>query len=83
MFRKAKRTQKSKHLLKYKKLRNLVVSLVRQERERYFNSLHSASNKTFWKTMKLLKKNQVTIPSLQHDNIEVKSDKEKTCRHAQ
>ena len=28
--------------------------------------------------MKLLKKNQVTIPSLQHDNIEVKSDKEKT-----
>ena len=61
-FRKAKRTQKSKHLLKYKKLRNL----------------HSASNKTFWKTMKLLKKNQVTIPSLQHDNIEAKSDKEKT-----
>ena len=28
--------------------------------------------------MKLLKKNQVTIPSLQHDNIEAKSDKEKT-----
>ena len=63
-FRKAKRTQKSKHLLKYKKLRNLVVCLVRQERERYFNSLHSASNKTFWKTMKLNSKEKSSDHSI-------------------
>jgi hypothetical protein len=45
MFQKAKRSHK---LLQFKKLRNKVVTMLRQEKI----SLSGADNKTFWKTMK-------------------------------
>jgi hypothetical protein len=48
MFQKAKRSHKQQHLLQFKKLRNKVVTMLRQEKI----SLSGADNKTFWKTMK-------------------------------
>ena len=78
MFRKAKRSHKKQHLLQFKKLRNECVTMLRQEKLKYFNSLSGASNKTFWKTMKCLNKKEDTIPSLQEGNNQAINDKEKS-----
>ena len=56
MFRKAKRTNNINHMRKFRQLRNKVVTMLRQERMKYFNALSGASNKTFWKAMKCLHK---------------------------
>ena len=78
MFQKAKRSHKQQHLLQFKKLRNKVVTMLRQEKIKYFNSLSGADNKSFWKTMKCLNKKEDTIPSLQEGNIQAINAKEKS-----
>ena len=47
-------------------------------RSAYFNSLTSANSKQFWKTVKLVNKQQETIPVLSQDNINAITDKEKS-----
>ena len=76
MFRKAKRTNNINHMRKFRQLRNKVVTMLRQERMKYFNALSGASNKTFWKSMKCLHKQRNVIPVLQEDNITAVSDNE-------
>ena len=78
MFQKAKRSHKQQHLLQIKKLRNKVVTMLRQEKIKYYNSLSGADNKSFWKTMKCLNKKEDTIPSLQEGNIQGVNAKEKS-----
>ena len=47
-------------------------------RSAYFNSLTSANNKQLWKTVKLVNKQQETIPVLSQGNINAITDKEKS-----
>ena len=75
MFQKAKRRHKQQHLLQFKKIRNKVVTMLRQEKIKYFNSLSGADNK---KTMKCLNKKEDLIPSLQEGNIQAINAKEKS-----
>ena len=43
-----------------------------------FDSLSTASNKQFWKTVKLLNKQQVLIPTLKQDGVSADTDEEKS-----
>ena len=78
MFLRAKRSKNPTHFAKYKKIRNNVTTMLRSAKQRYFNSLTSANSKQFWKTVKLVNKQQETIPVLSQDNIKAITDKEKS-----
>ena len=78
MFLRAKRSKNPTHFAKYKKIRNNVTTMLRSAKQRYFNSLTSANSKQFWKTVKLVNKQQETIPVLSQDNINAITDKEKS-----
>ena len=75
-FKKAKKSMSEVYIQKYKRLRNKIVSLLRNKKKEYFNRLATASNKEFWKTIKLLK-NRGTIPALQYHDCTVSQDSEK------
>ena len=47
-------------------------------KQNYFNSLTSANSKQFWKTVKLVNKQQETIPVLSQDNTNAITDEEKS-----
>ena len=64
------------YIQKYKRLRNKIVSVLRNKKKEYFNRLTTASNKEFWKTIKLLK-NRGTIPALRYHDCTVSQDSEK------
>ena len=70
MFRKAKRTNNINHMRKFRQLRNKVVTMLRQERMKYFNALSGASNKTFWKAMKCLHQCNSSFTRRQHHSSE-------------
>ena len=78
MFLRAKQSKNPTHFAKYKKIRNNVTTMLRSAKQRYFNSLTSANSKQFWKTVKLVNKQQETIPVLSQDNINAITDKEKS-----
>ena len=42
--------------------------MLQNAKQQYFNSLSSSSIKTFWKTVKLLSKKEVSIPTLNADD---------------
>ena len=65
------------YIQKYKRLRNKIVSFLRKKKKEYFNTLATASNKEFWKTIKLLDKNRGTIPALRYHDCTVSQDSEK------
>ena len=77
MFQKAKRSKKESHYDQFKKLRNTVVSLMRKEKQKYFNNLTGANTKKFWKAVKYLNKNKQSIPTLEQDNVYAVSDVDK------
>ena len=52
--------------------------MLRSAKQNYFNSLTSANSKHFWKTVKLVNKQQETIPVLSQDNINAITDEEKS-----
>ena len=78
MFLRAKRNKNPTHFAKYKKIRNDVTTMLRSAKQNYFNSLTSANSKQFWKTVKLVNKQQETIPVLSQDNINAITDEEKS-----
>ena len=53
------------------------MNLVRNGKRQYFESLASADNKKFWKSVKLLNKIRETIPTLQYGDCIPSTDKEK------
>ena len=71
------RSMSEVYIQKYKRLRNKIVSLLRNKNKEYFNRLATASNKDFWKTMKLLNKNRGTIAAPQYHDGTVSQDSEK------
>ena len=53
--------------------------MLQDAKQQYFNSLSSSSSKKFWKTVKLLRKKGVSIPTLNADNgITAVTDEEKS-----
>ena len=77
LFRKVKRSKKTSYFSRYKRLRNKVVHLLRNGKQQYFNTLTSANEKAFWKSVKLLNKNGENIPTLKSGDSVVASDKDK------
>ena len=78
MFQRAKRSKNPTHFTKYKKIRNDVTMMLRTAKQKYFDSLTSANNKQFWKTVKLVNKQEGSIPALSQDNINAVTDEEKS-----
>ena len=76
-FKKTKKSMSEVYIQKYKRLRNKIVSLLRNKKKEYFNTLTTAGNKEFWKTIKLLNQNRDTIPALQYHDCTVSQDSEK------
>ena len=50
--------------LKYKSLRNKVVSLLRSEKRKYKKNLNIKNPKSFWRTVRQLRPNSQSIPTL-------------------
>ena len=65
------------HFLQYKIVRNKIVYLLRNGKRQYFNNLATASDKMFWKSVRLLNKNQESIPPLHSNGAIVSEDKQK------
>ena len=78
LFQGAKRTADPARFNKYKRMRNKVTAMLRSAKQKYFDSLSTAGNKKFWKTVKLLNKQQVSIPTLQEDGVSAVTDEEKS-----
>ena len=77
-FLKAKKSNDPIHFALYKSLRNQIVGLLRVAKKDFFNSLALPTNsKQFWKTIKMINKEQSQIPSLSYDNLEAVTPKEK------
>ena len=77
LFRKAKRTKVRAHFAQYKTTRNRIVTLLRNKKQQYFNSIMTTDSKTFWKTIKMLNRNRETIPALHSGDYTASNDKEK------
>ena len=65
------------HFLQYKIVRNKIVYLLRNGKRQYFNNLATASDKMFWKSIRLFNKNQESIPPLHSNGTIVSEDKQK------
>ena len=76
-FLKAKKSNDPIHFALYKSLRNQIVGLLRVAKKDFFNSLAPTNSKQFWKTIKMINKEQSQIPSLSYDNLEAVTPKEK------
>ena len=79
LFSHAKRSGKRSDVEKYKRIRNRVVTQLRNAKSSYFRNLNLKSNsKTFWSHMKYLNKKHNSIPVLNHESVTANTN-EKTC----
>ena len=54
--------------MRYTAMRNKVVTLLRESKQRFFDELNNADTKQFWRTMRILNRKSSSIPSLQDEN---------------
>lgn len=73
-FRRAKKSGLSTHFQQYRNMRNKTVTMMRNAKKSFFSSLCMADKKKFWKTMKLLRKDQSTIPFLSYNDMTAQDD---------
>ncbi len=71
LYKKLKRSNNDYLSKAYLKSRNRVVAMLRSAKNKYFRSLCGASSSDFWKSVKFLNKNSITIPSLTLPNGDV------------
>ena len=65
LYRRARKTGQSAWKKKYKAARNETLKMLRKEKQDYFDKyVNNVSTKQFWKTMKYLRKDAVSIPTL-------------------
>ena len=76
-FHATKRSDRPEVATKYKKLRNKVVKMLREAKNLYLNRLNVGSKKQFWKAVKVLNKQQSTIPTLHHQETIAETNYEK------
>ena len=55
LFKRAKKSGKQVHFCQYKTVRNKIVCLLRSSKKQHFSNLANASDKEFWKSVRLLK----------------------------
>ena len=66
LFRRARSSGSTELWRKYKRMRNKVTSILKNSKQSFFaRNINSGNKKQFWKTMKYLRKEQSTIPTLQ------------------
>ena len=53
--------------MRYTAMRNKVVTLLRESKQRFFDELNNADTKQFWRTMRILNRKS-SVPSLQDEN---------------
>ena len=70
-FRAAKRSNDNLLWNKYKSIRNKVVELLRRGKRQYFYNLQTSTTKEFWKVIKVINKQESTIPTLWDNNTPV------------
>ena len=76
-FKVAKRSHDPRAAAKYRHLRNKVIKVMREARKDYLQKLNPLNTRQFWKTIKYLKKEQSTLPTLQHEHAFAESNQEK------
>ncbi len=77
MFQIAKRSENPTDFAKCKEIRNDVTTMLRTAKQSYFDSLTSASSKQVWKMVKLVNKQEGSIPVLSKDNVNAVKDEGK------
>ena len=76
-YRKYKHSQSHYHQNHYKKLRNKVITMLRQSKQKFFKTLHPNSNKAFWKAVNSLNKKDSVIPTLTFGGYAATTNREK------
>jgi len=61
----------------YKQQRNKVVKEMRKAKGHFFKNFNPSSSKQFWKTVKILNKNNISIPALVRNGTTVIKDFDK------
>ena len=78
-FHATKRSNKPEVAAKYKRLRNTVVKMLREAKNSHLNRLNVGSKKQFWKAVKVLSKQQSTIPTLHYQEATAETNYEKAA----
>ena len=76
-YRKAKRSNSGNYHSKYKNLRSIVITILRQSKHNFFKNLNPNSNKAFWKAVKCLNKKSSSMPTLTTSASTTTTDREK------
>ena len=79
LFRVAKRSSDPTHWSKYKHHQNYVVKLLRKRKQDFFQQLNTRDAKTFWKTVRILNRQESSIPALEINNTIIDTDLDKAC----
>ena len=66
LFRAASKTKMEAAVTKYKCVRNRVVAMLRTSKSKYFRNLGHSSQKDFWKAVKLIRRQESSIPALKN-----------------
>ena len=77
LFQKAKKSCNPTYKTQYKRVRNLIISQLRQEKQKYFHNLNPSNTKQFWKIVKVLNKHGTHSSSLTHYGVPCSSDLDK------
>ena len=76
-FRASKTSASPGVFLKYKRLRNKVVKLLKSAKVHYFRKLDPSNKKPFWRVVKYLNKKQSSLPVLCNNGKATSSDQQK------
>ena len=74
LFAAYKKSGNEYKLVEYKYTRNAIVSAIRVSKVKFFQKLHTADKKSFWKMVKRLTNNRSTIPTLIHNDVQISDD---------
>ena len=77
LFRTFKRTSSPTANQKFRAARNRVVAMLRLSKAKFFRSLQTLKPKEFWKAVKLLNKQESSVPTLSSNGNDVSDDREK------
>ena len=73
-YKRAKQTKNPKHWNTYKQKRNSVANKLKQAKRKYFTQFSPSNPKLFWKTVKILTKDDTRIPFLKDESGEIISE---------
>ena len=74
LFAAYKKSGNEYKLVEYKYTRNAIISAIRVSKVKFFQKLHTANKKSFWKMVKRLTNNCSIIPTLIHNDVQISDD---------